>query len=85
MKKIGVDNHLTFSSGWEWGYWLVDWSIARWSWTHIENGSVQKTSPLSVLEDLFPDTRMRLLFQRALALQNYYLKDRDLDRVHVCA
>ena len=78
MKKIGVDNHLTFSSGWEWGYWLVDWSIARWSWTHIENGSVQKTSPLSVLEDLFPDTCMRLLFQRALALQNYYLKGRAL-------
>ena len=78
MKRIGVDNHLTFSSGWEWGYWLVDWSIARWSWSHIENGSVQKTSPLSVLEDLFPDTRMRLLFQRALELQNYYLKNRGL-------
>src|SRR5208337_4514168 len=78
MKKIGVDNHLTFSSGWEWGYWLVDWSIARWSWTYNENGAVQKTSPLSVLEDLFPDTRMRLLFQRALELQNYYLKNRGL-------
>ncbi|MGD0282382.1 MAG: hypothetical protein ABSB95_08485 [Dissulfurispiraceae bacterium] len=78
IEKIGVDNHLTFSSGWEWGYWLMDWSIARWSWTHIENGSVQKTSPLSVLEDLFPDARMRLLFQKALALQNYYLKDRDM-------
>ncbi len=78
MKKIGVENHLTFSSGWEWGYWLVDWSIARWSWTHIENGSVQKSSSLSVLDDIFPDTRMRLLFQRALALQNYYLKDREL-------
>ncbi len=78
MKQIGVGNHLTFSSGWEWGYWLVDWSIARWSWTHIENGSVQKTSPLSVLDDIFPDTRIRLLFQRALALQNYYFKGRGL-------
>lgn len=78
MKRIGVDNHLTFSSGWEWGYWLVDWSIARWSWTHIENGSVQKTFPLSVLDDIFPDSRIRLLFHRALALQNYYLKDREL-------
>jgi hypothetical protein len=78
MKRIGVDNHLTFSSGWEWGYWLVDWSIARWSWTHIENGYVQNTSPLSVLEDLLPNTHMSLLFQRALALQNYYLKGREL-------
>ena len=78
MKRIGVDNHLTFSSGWEWGYWLVDWSIARWSWTYNDNGAVQKTAPLSVLHDLFADTGMYVLFQRALALQNYYLKDREL-------
>ncbi len=80
MERIGVGNHLTFSSGWEWGYWLVDWSIARWSWTYNENGAVQKTSPLSVLHDLFTDTRMYVLFQRALALQNYYLKGRELIR-----
>jgi len=35
MERIGVANHLTFSSGWEWGYWLIDWSIARWSWRYI--------------------------------------------------
>lgn len=29
----GVDGHLTFSSGWEWGYWLTDLAIARGSWT----------------------------------------------------
>jgi hypothetical protein len=78
MERIGVGNHLTFSSGWEWGYWLVDWSIARWSWTYNENGAVRKTSPLSVLNDLFADTGMCVLFQRALALQNYYLKGREL-------
>ena len=78
IKKAGLDNHLTFSSGWEWGYWLVDWSIARWSWTYTDNGSVRKTSPLSVLYDLFPDARLRQLFQRALALQNYYMKNRNL-------
>ena len=32
MARLGLSGHLTFSSGWEWGYWLVDWSIARWSW-----------------------------------------------------
>jgi hypothetical protein len=78
MKRIGVDNHLTFSSGWEWGYWLVDWSIARWSWTYNDNGAVQKTSQLSVLHDLFTDNGIYVLFQRALALQNYYFKDREL-------
>lgn len=29
----GVDGHVTFSSGWEWGYWLTDLAIARGSWT----------------------------------------------------
>lgn len=24
MEEIGVPGHLTFSSGWEWGYWLID-------------------------------------------------------------
>ncbi len=35
-----IPGHLTFSSGWEWGYWLVDWSIARWSWQHTFNGAI---------------------------------------------
>ncbi|HXW69551.1 MAG TPA: hypothetical protein VEJ88_08055, partial [Dissulfurispiraceae bacterium] len=78
MERIGVDSHLTFSSGWEWGYWLVDWSIARWSWNYNENGTVRTTSPLSLLNDLFADPGMYVLFQRALALQNFYFKDRGL-------
>lgn len=28
----GVEGHVTFSSGWEWGYWLTDLAIARGSW-----------------------------------------------------
>ncbi|MCS6789632.1 MAG: hypothetical protein NZ580_01420 [Bacteroidia bacterium] len=27
-----AEGHLTFSSGWDAGYWLFDWSVARWSW-----------------------------------------------------
>ncbi len=29
-----VQGHLTFSSGWDVGYWLFDWCIARWSWRY---------------------------------------------------
>jgi len=78
MKKIGVDNHLTFSSGWEWGYWLIDWSIARWSWSYTEGGAIRQTSPLGLLKELFPAVSMQILFQRALTLQNYYFKDKGL-------
>ena len=78
MKRIGVNNHLTFSSGWEWGYWLIDWSIARWSWKYIENGIVNKSQPLSVLYELFPDAHIQRDWKEALALQNLYLKERGL-------
>jgi hypothetical protein len=80
MAHLGVSGHLTFSSGWEWGYWLVDWSIARWSWKLQDNGKERPTSPLSRLEDLTGDRELRRLMGQALALQNSYLKDKELLR-----
>lgn len=28
----GLDGHVTFTSGHEWGYWLNDWAVARYTW-----------------------------------------------------
>ena len=81
MERIGVVNHLTFSSGWEWGYWLVDWSIARWSWRYRNNGKSVPSGPLAPLHDLFPDRRMDSLWGEALSLQNHYLKEQELLRL----
>jgi hypothetical protein len=80
MAGLGVSGHLTFSSGWEWGYWLVDWSIARWSWLLKDNGKVRPTSPLSRLADQNNDHELQKLMTRALSLQNIYLKDKELLR-----
>jgi len=80
MAEIGVSGHLTFSSGWEWGYWLTDWSVARWSWEYIESGRAVPTAPLSRLADLFPDPALLHGFQEALALQNLFLKEQELQR-----
>lgn len=80
MAKLGVSGHLTFSSGWEWGYWLVDWSIARWSWQMKDNGRIRHEYPLSRLADLINDGEVRSLMGQALSLQNSYLKDRELLR-----
>lgn len=80
MARIGVSGHLTFSSGWEWGYWLVDWSIARWSWRYADNGRQRPSSPLSRLNELLPDPQMKRLWKEALVLQNHYLKDKGLMR-----
>jgi hypothetical protein len=81
MERIGVVNHLTFSSGWEWGYWLIDWSIARWSWRYRDNGKAVPSGPLAPLHDLFPDRRMDRLWKEALSLQNHYLKEQELLRL----
>ncbi|RII25448.1 MAG: hypothetical protein CXR30_18755 [Geobacter sp.] len=80
MAGIGVNGHLTFTSGWEWGYWLMDWSIARWSWRLTDNGRVRPTSPLSRLGELLPDPELSRLWQEALELQDRYLKGRELLR-----
>ena len=80
MAQIGVSGHLTFTSGWEWGYWLTDWSVARWSWDYAEGGRKTATAPLSRLGELFPDPDLLHDFQEALALQNLFLKDQELQR-----
>jgi len=69
-----IPGHITFSSGWEWGYWLIDWSIARWSWQHTTNGKPQHRSPeMYAHQVLAPD--MQKLFDEQLQLQQQYLKD----------
>jgi hypothetical protein len=78
MSRLDVDGHLTFSSGWEWGYWLIDWSIARWAWNYRENGRTTKSVPLDRLRDLFPDVRFQRLWEEALGIQMEYLKERGL-------
>ncbi|WP_223923548.1 hypothetical protein [Geobacter sp. AOG2] len=80
MARLGVAGHLTFTSGWEWGYWLMDWSIARWSWRFDDNGGLRGNGPLGPLDDLLPDRRLHGLWDGALRLQNHYLKERGLMR-----
>lgn len=78
MERIGAEGHLTFTSGWEWGYWLIDWSIARWSWQYEENGRLVRDNPLTRLRELFPDKRSQTLWKRAVDLQKEYLKEKEL-------
>ena len=78
IEHIGVANNLTFSSGWEWGYWLIDWSIARNSWRYCENGRPKIAETFDSLQLLFPDKKMDRLWSEALEIQNHYLKEREL-------
>ncbi|HBA70810.1 MAG: hypothetical protein A2X82_18260 [Geobacteraceae bacterium GWC2_55_20] len=85
MAGVGVNGHLTFSSGWEWGYWLIDWSIARWAWEYRNSRAVLPSGPLTPLLELLPDPRLQPLWKEALRLQNFYLKERDLMRFMAAA
>jgi hypothetical protein len=76
--KLHLPGHITFSSGWEWGYWLFDWSIARWSWQYKVNGIAQKRSPIDAIELLFDNTAITQLLQQQLNLQQEILKDSNL-------
>lgn len=85
MAGLGLQGHLTFTSGWEWGYWLIDWSIARWSWEYRDSRAVLPSGPLTPLLELLPDPRLQPLWKEALRLQNLYLKERDLMRFMAAA
>jgi hypothetical protein len=80
MQEVGVYNHAVFTSGWEWGYWLIDWSIARWGWQFTWNGEERSTSPTQFFYDLFEDKKLHNLFQQAMHLQTDDLKKKNLLR-----
>ena len=80
MDSLGAEGHLTFSSGWEWGYWLTDWSIARWSWSQQFNGKNQEVQPLQYVDILAPENNSIKTLHQLLDLQQEYIKEKELIR-----
>jgi len=73
--SIDLEGHITFSTGWEWGYWLVEWSITRWSWDYgVEN------KPEDGLSKLFANKKIGQHFGELIKCQDYYLKEKELMR-----
>jgi hypothetical protein len=69
-----IIGHITFSSGWEWGYWLIDWSIARWSWNYQD----PIRNPYQYYEQWVDNPEKTKIFKQYLDVQNYYLKEKNL-------
>lgn len=83
-EKEHIPNHLTFSSGWELGYWAVDWSIARWSWKSSFNGEEHIPEPMEWVSALsYPET-VKANLESHLQLQQEYLLNKNLLR-YMCA
>ncbi len=85
-EAIGIPGHVTFSSGWEWGYWLVDWSIARWSWDYrIETEGKESLpeviqGPYQYLADIFEDPKSAEHVIQLADLEKEWLIRRNLLR-----
>lgn len=78
-----ISGHLTFSSGWEWGYWLIDWSIARWSWNYTYNSADLPKSPLQYLHGMTDNKDFISFTEQSLQLQQQKIKAEQLIRVMV--
>lgn len=89
MEAHGVPGHITFSSGWEWGYWSIDWSIARWSWSNYDyvdgEPERQEFTPTDAMKSIFNDKPVVDMFNEQLDIQQEYLKDKDLMRYMAAA
>lgn len=77
-EREGVPNHLTFSSGWEWGYWTVDWSIARWSWRETLNGKEIVPQTLDWVTEVGLGVETEAILANHLTLQQEVLGSQNL-------
>jgi hypothetical protein len=82
-EKEGVPGHITFTSGWEWGYGYIDWSIARWCWNYRLDDLMQLKQPLQYLSEMSYQPAFTGYLQEEAALQQTYIKDQELIRVLV--
>ncbi len=73
VDSIGVAGHSTFTSGWEWGYWLFDWSIANWTWN--KNKPQNK---YDFVEKITNNNELTEQFSLLADLQNTFIKDSNL-------
>ncbi len=80
MDSLGAEGHITFSSGWEWGYWLTDWSIARWSWNQKFNGEKLSNDYLEYAAVLSQDAAWTETMNKMLDLQQTFIKEKELIR-----
>ncbi len=76
--SLDIDGHVTFSSGWEWGYWLIDWSIANWSWETSVDGKVKTPSATEYFYKLTNNPTQTQFLSDMIDLHNRYVRDSNL-------
>ncbi|MEM6994551.1 MAG: hypothetical protein AAF721_28815 [Myxococcota bacterium] len=46
-----LQQHITFSSGWEWGYWQNDYAVLRWNWARSSDTDTTLAEMFAPLPD----------------------------------
>lgn len=75
---LNVKGHITFSSGWEWGYWLFDWSIANWSWKTSIGAREVTPSPTQYADRITRNKDYSAYFGKQLLLHDEWVKNKNL-------
>ncbi len=72
----GIDGHVTFTSGHEWGYWLSDWAVARMTF----NADEDLTDVLGDFTSIFGSDAepMRDALLDLIALEEHALIDQEM-------
>lgn len=81
--SLKIPGHLTFSSGWEWGYGLIDYSIAKWSWNFKVDGILEDKTELQYVLPLIQNPNVKSFLQQESAWQEKWIKNNELIRVMV--
>lgn len=81
--SLKIKGHLTFSSGWEWGYGLIDYSIARWSWNFKKNNQLEAKTPLQYVLPLIQNAELKTFVAQELIQQESWIKEKELIKVMV--
>lgn len=75
---LKVKGHITFSSGWEWGYWLFDWSIANWSWKSTISNKEVIPDALQYVRRAAGNESYAAYFDKQLQLHDTWVKSKNL-------
>ena len=73
-----TQGNIAISNGWEWGYWIMDWSIARWNWQHTYNNQPYSMEPMQYLGEIFKREKIANLLTKAYQLQDSFLQEKGL-------
>jgi hypothetical protein len=65
--------HLTFSSGMEWGYWLIESSISQYTWRIRENGVDINADKFFLLKKLLANNKMTKLWEDIFDVEEDFL------------